>query len=65
MAWYKALTKQQIAEMQRRGMRLARHVSTARNIPLGELYDTRTYETVFGLRVMVRTIMEMQRCAQR
>ena len=46
-------------------IKLARHVSTARNIPLGELYDTRTYETVFGLEVMVRTIMEMQRCAQR
>ena len=60
MAWYKVLTKQQIAEMQRRGIRLARHVSTARNIPLGELYDTRTYETVFGLEVIVRTLCEMK-----
>src|SRR5271170_6733939 len=55
------VTPQETArEYLRLKIKLARHVSTARNIPLGELYDTRTYETVFGLEVIVRTLCEMK-----
>ena len=36
----------------------ARHVSTTRNMVLGELYDTRNYLLPSGRRVAVRTICE-------
>jgi len=45
--------------------RYARLVSTGRNIFLGEVHDSRTYETIFKyrgapVRVTVRTVMEME-----
>lgn len=35
-------------------------VAMGRNYVLRERFDSRTYETRFGLRVQVRTIMEME-----
>jgi len=36
-----------------------RHISTTRNIPLGELYDTRHYLLPSGEKVSVKTLCEM------
>lgn len=36
-------------------------VSTSRNVVLRERFFSRTYETRYGLRVVVKTIMEMER----